>query len=91
MSSHKKEPDFFGFALLRSVIGLKKLASSSRQIRLKTKNNLDLVILSFLTSFSAVCKLFLELSLAPCDVISFLIGWCIYSSFFIFDVHRKSP
>lgn len=58
----------------------KKLASSSRQIRFKTETKLDLVIRSFLTSFSAVYKLFLELSLAPCDVISFLIGWCIYSS-----------
>ena len=81
MPSHKKEPDFFGFALLHTVIGLKKkLASSSRQIRFKIETKLDLVIRSFLTSFSAVYKLFLELSLAPCDVISFLIGWCIYSS-----------
>ena len=81
MPSHKKEPVFFGFALLHKVIGLKKkLASSSRQIRFKTETKLDLVIRSFLTSFSAVYKLFLELSLAPCDVISFLIGWCIYSS-----------
>ena len=81
MPFHKKEPDFFGFALLHTVIGLKKkLASSSRQIRFKIETKLDLVIRSFLTSFSAVYKLFLELSLAPCDVISFLIGWCIYSS-----------
>ena len=53
----KKSLNCFGFALLRSVIGLKKLAPPTQPIRYKTKTNRDLVARIFprLAQVTCIC------------------------------------
>ena len=53
----------FGFALLRSVIGLKKLAPPSQPIRCKTKTNLDTEVALVFPRLAPVTCICLECSL----------------------------
>ena len=63
----------FGFSLLRSVIGLKKLAPPSQPIRCKTNTNRDLVtrVLPRLPPVTCICS---EFSLVHCVVYVVVIG-----------------
>ena len=58
--------DYFGFALLRSVIGLETRATLSTN-QIKTKTNRELVTRVFPRLRPVTCIHF-EFSLAPCDI-----------------------
>ena len=69
-----EHPDCIGFALLRSVIGLKTRDRPPFQpIRYKTKTNHDLVTLVFPRLRTFTC-IYFEFSLAACDV-NFCSNW----------------